>query len=192
MTATDFRALFDQHLPFVWRVLRRSGVPERDLEDASQEVFLVLYRRSAEFEQRSNVRTWLYGIAVRVALAVRRRAYFRRERLSAQVPEQGCAEDAFQSSLQSQAQQLLAAALASMPRARREVFVLYELEALTLAEIAAAMEIPEGTVVSRLYRAREEILQFVHKREASEHGSRRGARSTMTTRAGRSRKINVS
>ena len=51
----------------MWRALQRHGVPERELADACQEVFLVVHRREAIFEGRSSVRSWLYGIALRVA-----------------------------------------------------------------------------------------------------------------------------
>ncbi|HEX4351880.1 MAG TPA: sigma factor, partial [Polyangiales bacterium] len=78
MNSNEFRPLFDRHVAFVWRVLRRHGVPPNELEDGCQEVFLVLFKRYAEFEHRSSLRTFLYGIAVRVASALRRRAHHRR------------------------------------------------------------------------------------------------------------------
>jgi RNA polymerase sigma-70 factor (ECF subfamily) len=189
MTASDFRALFEQHAAFVWRVLQRHGVPMRDLDDACQEVFLVLFRRSAEFAGRSSLRTWMYGIAVRVALGLRRRAYFRRELLTEQVPELVGPDDAFDDSLRSEAQALLAAALAALTRAHREVFVLYEFEDMTLAEVAATLSIPESTAVSRLYAAREAILVFVRKRERLAKSRRRDLPSP---HAARLRKISAS
>jgi RNA polymerase sigma-70 factor, ECF subfamily len=161
-----FQQLFEEHLAFVWRVLRRHGVPERDLDDGCQEVFLVVSRRLGEFEGRSSLRTWLYGIAVRVALGMRRRAFRRRERLDAEVPETVAQADVFAEVLRGEAQQLLAAALKRLPRVKREVFVLYEVEAMTMAETAAALGIPENTALYRLYGARAEIQDFVQKREA--------------------------
>src|SRR3954465_1058519 len=59
----DWSAFYDEHFDFVWRSLRRLGVPEALLDDAAQEVFLVAFRREKEFEGRSSVRTWLFGIA---------------------------------------------------------------------------------------------------------------------------------
>src|SRR5690242_9086511 len=73
-TQHEFRELFRQHAPFVWRVLRRYRVAGAELEDVCQEVFTVVYRRLAEFEGRAQFRTWLYEIARRSALAQRRRA----------------------------------------------------------------------------------------------------------------------
>jgi RNA polymerase sigma-70 factor (ECF subfamily) len=192
MTVSDFRALFEQHAAFVWRVLQRHGVPMRDLDDACQEVFLVVFRRRAEFAGRSSLRTWVYGIAVRVAIGLRRRAYFRRELLTEQVPELAGSGDAFDDSLRSEAQVLLGAALAALTRAHREVFVLYELEDMTVAEVAATLSIPEGTALSRLYAAREAILMFVRKRErlAKSRGGDLHARSH--AQATRLRKISAS
>ena len=74
--------------PFVFRVLRHQGVPERLLEDLSQEVFIVVLRRLDSFERRSTLRTWIYGICVRVASNHRRRAHVRRERPVSELPEQ--------------------------------------------------------------------------------------------------------
>jgi RNA polymerase sigma-70 factor (ECF subfamily) len=165
MSPNDFKALFEQHAGFVWRVLQRHRVPRRDIEDGCQEVFLVLFRRWAEFEGRSSVRTWLYGIAVRVALGMRRRAHFRRELLTEQVPEGVAPGDGFDDSLQREASQLLTAALAALARPKREVFALYELEDMTMAEVSSALGIAENTALYRLYAARDEILGFVRKQE---------------------------
>src|SRR5687767_10257639 len=63
----DFAAIYEQHFAFVWRVLRHLGVPEALLEDATQEVFVVVHRRLADFEGRSAASTWIHGIARRVA-----------------------------------------------------------------------------------------------------------------------------
>src|SRR3954466_4042923 len=77
-----FQEVFVSHGRFVWRTLRYLGVAEADLEDVCQEVFLVVHRRLAEFEGRSSVRTWVYGIALRVASDYRKRARVHRERTS--------------------------------------------------------------------------------------------------------------
>jgi RNA polymerase sigma-70 factor (ECF subfamily) len=168
MNPSDFRQLFDEHTGFVWRVLRRHGVPSRDLEDGCQDVFLVVFRSYEAFEGRSTVRSWLYGIAVRVALGRRRRAHVRREQLSDPTsarPVPDAAPDGFDAALQSEARALLAAALEALPAAKREVFVLYELEGMTMSEVAAALAEPENTVLYRLYAARRDVLAFARKRE---------------------------
>jgi len=168
MNPSDFRQLFDEHTGFVWRVLRRHGVPSRDLEDGCQDVFLVVFRSYDSFEGRSAVRSWLYGIAVRVALGRRRRAHVRREQLSdptSAPPVPDAAPDGFDAALQSEARELLAAALEALPAAKREVFALYELEGMTMSEVAAALAEPENTVLYRLYAARRDVLAFARKRE---------------------------
>src|SRR6185369_18089829 len=78
-TGLSVRAVFDEHARYVWRALRHLGIPEADVEDLCQEVFVVVQRKLAEFEGRSELRTWLYGICLRVAADHRRRAYVRRE-----------------------------------------------------------------------------------------------------------------
>ena len=62
-----------EHAPFVWRVLRHHGIPEDQLEDLSQDVFIVICRRLGDFEQRSSLRTWIYGICRNVVFDARRR-----------------------------------------------------------------------------------------------------------------------
>src|ERR1700733_5153994 len=75
----DLGEVFARHSDFVWRTLQRMGVREADLEDVAQDVFLVVGQRLHEFERRSRVTTWLYGICLRVASTHRRRAWVRRE-----------------------------------------------------------------------------------------------------------------
>ena len=70
--AADFDAVYREHFPFVWRNLRRLGVAESHVEDAAQEVWVVVHRRLREFEGRSSMRTWLFGITMRTASDHRR------------------------------------------------------------------------------------------------------------------------
>src|SRR6185503_7294479 len=79
----NLREVFDDHAAYVLRSLRHLGVAESDIEDVGQEVFVTVHRRLASFEGRSKLRTWLYGICLRVASDYRRRAYVRRERATA-------------------------------------------------------------------------------------------------------------
>src|SRR6185436_2589400 len=70
----SFEEIYEEHLAFVWRSLRRLGVREAGLDDAVQEVFLVAYRRLPAFEGRSSLKTWMFGIVLRVARTFRRTA----------------------------------------------------------------------------------------------------------------------
>jgi RNA polymerase sigma-70 factor, ECF subfamily len=160
-----FKQLFEEHSGFVWRVLRRHGVPERELEDACQEVFLVVHRRIPEFEGRSSLRTWIYGIAVRVGLGLRRKAFMRRELLVTGPEDVTSSFDVVDMYARYEAQLWLKNALAELPRAKREAFVLYELEEMTIAETATALGIPENTALYRLYGARKNIAAALRKRE---------------------------
>ena len=161
-----FRQLFDAHLAFVWRTLRRHGVREADLPDACQDVFLVVHRRLAEFEGRSRLATWIYSISVHVARGTRRKAHVSREVYGAvNEAAQPLEPTQFAHALRGQALRELNAALAQLPPDQSEVFVLYELEGLRMAEVAAALEVPESTALYRLYAAREAVQAFMRRRE---------------------------
>ena len=71
----SFDNVYDTYFPYVWRSVQRLGVPAASTDDVAQEVFMVVHRRLAEFEGRSTLKTWLYGIALRVARAHRLRAH---------------------------------------------------------------------------------------------------------------------
>jgi RNA polymerase sigma-70 factor (ECF subfamily) len=158
-SAAEFRALFDQQVDFVWRVLRRYGVPDREIEDACQEVFLIVHRKLGEFEGRSSLRTWIYAIAARVAQVSRRKAYFRRESLESPAHEPHAEANQEELATQSRALTLVDQVLTGMDPEKREAFVLYELEGMSVAEVASAVGVPENTALYRLQRAREELAQ---------------------------------
>jgi RNA polymerase sigma-70 factor (ECF subfamily) len=158
----DFDALFAEHSAFVWRVLGRYGVAERDLEDACQEVFVIAFKSLAEFEGRSAIKTWIYGICRRVAANHRRLASTRRELPDSQPEmrvEPGVDSDAgaFDAFARKQSLELLEALIARLPDEQREVFVLYEIDELSMREVADTLECSQNTAFSRLYAARREI-----------------------------------
>jgi RNA polymerase sigma-70 factor, ECF subfamily len=161
----DFRALFDAHCAFVWRVLARHGVPERELPDACQEVFLVVHRRLREFEGRSSIRTWLYGIAVRVALGMRRRVHHTREELGDVGHEEGVEPEQEHTLSRRRQLELVGVALEALPAEQREVFALYELEGMSMAEVAVALGVPENTALYRLHAARDAIKRVFARAE---------------------------
>lgn len=84
--AREFEAIYREHVGFVWRNLRRLGVPELEIEDAAHEVFMVVLRRLSEFDGKAAITTWLYAI-VRGIASNRRRADLRRQRRLAVSPE---------------------------------------------------------------------------------------------------------
>ncbi len=159
-----FRALYDAHVAFVWRNLRRLGVPDADVEDKVQEVFVVAHRRFSDFVDRGHgPRAWLFQIALRVASDARR--HKRRHPID---PDGGIAQDrasidAPQTAevARKEAIDLLDRALAVIDIGRRAVLVLHEIEQMTAPEIARTLEIPLNTVYSRLRVARVELEQEV-------------------------------
>ena len=155
--ALDFSEIFRTYSPYAWRAVRRLGVAEADAGDACQEVFMVLHRKLAEIDGVRSVRGYVYGVCVRVASDYRRSARVRREQVSDRVPECTVVAHQDRDVATRQAREHLEAVLASMDDAKRAVFVLYELEELSMAEIAEAVGCPLQTAYSRLHAARNEV-----------------------------------
>lgn len=154
----SLRAIFDEHARYVIRTLRHLGIPEADVEDLAQEVFVTVQRKLPEFEGRSKLSTWLYGICLRVASDHRRRAYFNRERLDRE-PLEHAAEPAVDApDVQAENRAVLGQLLGCLDADKRAVFVLYELEGLSMREVAEAVGCPLQTAYSRLHAARD-LLQ---------------------------------
>jgi RNA polymerase sigma factor (sigma-70 family) len=146
-----FAALVRRHGPMVWGVCRRL-LHQHDAEDAFQATFLVLVRKAASIVSRERVANWLYGVAHQTALQARRTAARRRARETqvTNMPEPAVMEQDLWSDLQP----LLDQELRRLPDAYREVIVLCALEGKTRKEVAQQLGLPEGTVGSRLARAR--------------------------------------
>lgn len=143
--SSTLRDVMGEHLPFVWRTLRRHGVREPDLPDQCQEVFLVVHRKLDEFRGESSLRTWLYGIALRVAAGYRRKAHVTRESPEAAPPDSVLEAGQEQDLERKRALDRLRVLLAEVEPARREVFVLYELEELSMSEVAKVVGCPLRT-----------------------------------------------
>ncbi|HKU45064.1 MAG TPA: sigma-70 family RNA polymerase sigma factor [Polyangiales bacterium] len=144
---------------FIWRLLRRFGVPELQAEDAAQQVFLIVAERLADIEP-GRERAFAFGTALRIAQSMRRR--LGRELPSDNFDEQPVGTAAPDELVeQKRARELLDSVLAQLPIESRTVFVLFELEALSSPEIAQLLEVPLGTVASRLRRAREQFRALV-------------------------------
>ena len=154
-----FREIFDAHAPTVWRALRHFGVNERELEDAAQEVFVVVHRLLATGTEPTHVRAWLYGIAWRVAAAQRRKAQRRREVLTDEIEPEPDSSRSPARLLERQRRLIdLDRALNALPDEQRAVFVLYEVEELTMREVAEALNCSLNTAFSRLYAARKKVI----------------------------------
>ena len=151
--------IYQNHAGLVWRALRRLGVAEAALEDALQDVFLVLYRRGNDFEGRASLTTWIYGIVLRVAKDYRRseaRHSARIDRLAQLlVRDVDSTADPAYVAERHQANQLMHVLLAKLPDEQREVLVLVELEELPLREACESLAINVRTGQRRLRAARE-------------------------------------
>jgi RNA polymerase sigma-70 factor (ECF subfamily) len=159
-----FERLVREHAPFVMRVLLHLGVTRPRIDDASQEVFLIVLDKFAEFERRSSLRTWLYGICRNVARAERRR-HRRSETPLEELPER-VVQPAQEGELWiRRAHERLVQALETLDDDQRQVFILFEIEELPMEEIARISSTPLGTCYSRLYRARERVHAALRRGE---------------------------
>ncbi|HTE55584.1 MAG TPA: RNA polymerase sigma factor [Kofleriaceae bacterium] len=156
----DFEAVYEQQLGFVWRTLAAAGVPESRLEDASQDVFVIVHGKLAEFEGRSKLTTWIYAIARHVALDYIRKVSRerRRQRAFAEVPDgEATAPSPEEEAGEVQARRVLLELLERLEPGRRDVFVLVEIEGIPVREVARMLAIKENTAWSRLRLARSDL-----------------------------------
>ncbi len=149
-----FRQIAGANLDFVWRCLRRMGIPNGDVDDAVQQVFLVVASKLDSIAQGSE-RAFLFATAS--------------DEAHHQMMQADTVHDPSQEELTDQlrARALMDHVLAEMPDDLREVFVLFELEELSVAEVADLLAIPIGTVGSRLRRAREDFHDRVRRIKAT-------------------------
>lgn len=169
--ALTLEVIYREHFRSVWRLLRRLGVGEAQLDDATQDVFLVVQRRLVEFDGAAPVRAWVFAIAVRVASEYRRRAS--RWRAVPIGDERACAlpGPARLTELQESIR-LLHEMLAELDDDRREVFVLAELEQLSAPEIASVLGVNLNTIYSRLRSARQRFEAALARHRAARSGRR--------------------
>jgi RNA polymerase sigma-70 factor (ECF subfamily) len=163
----------DNH-DFIWRLLRRLGLPEASADDATQQVFCIAARRVADIGQGSE-RSFLFGTAVRVASDHRRSAKLR-ERPDQQVAERAdLGPSPEELTDQRRARAVLDDVLGAMSLELRTVLVLFDLEQMTKSEVAELLGIPQGTAASRLRKAREEFKACVRRRLARDDFAKRRA-----------------
>lgn len=167
----DLRALYREHAGFLRASIQRLGGPRVDADDLLHEVFIVALDRADSFEGRSTARTWLYGIAMRVVAAHRRKSRFRsflglddvapeHEPIDAHTPASRL--DAAQAKAQ------VYAALEKIGEKKRTVFILFELEGLAGEAIAQLVGCPLKTVWTRLFHARAEFQKHLERAQAQE------------------------
>lgn len=167
-----FEHIYQQYFDFVWRSARRLGVSENAVDDVVQDVFLVVHRRLRDFEGRSSMKTWIFGITLRVISDHRRT--IRRKGGLAPLPDDEVLGDRGEGPVAAlekrQAARVLHALLEELDDEKRTVFVLAELEELGAKEIAELVGVPVNTVYSRLRAAREAFDGALARYRAKERG----------------------
>ncbi|HKU37198.1 MAG TPA: RNA polymerase sigma factor [Polyangiales bacterium] len=163
------RAMFDAHHNLVWRTLRRFGLDPALAADVGQQAFLIAVERIGDIWPGSE-RAFLIGTALRLARSSRRNAG--RLEPQGQLDERVRYTDLPES--QAMTLELLDRVLCKLDRSLVEVFVLFDVEGFSAPEIARALDVPVGTVASRVRRAREEFRAVVARLELVLEREKRG------------------
>jgi RNA polymerase sigma-70 factor (ECF subfamily) len=167
--AVVFADVYRTHFDFVWRSARRLGVPDHAVDDAVQESFLVVHRKLGEFEGRSSLKTWIFGIVRRVV-----RDHRPSSRLQAMAPAtlDSLAEPVeigpLESATNAESGRRLSRLLEKLDEDKREAFVLVDLEEMTVPEAAEAIGANLNTIYARLRAARRILAEALAKERARE------------------------
>lgn len=163
---TAWRRLHQRYFAMIGSFLRKLGVDDREIEDATQEVFLMMFRYLPRFRGESELSTWLYRLCITQARQTRRRVrlrgmlgrMFSLHPVSSHVSTPSLPDDI--------ARQRLETGLAALSELERAVFVLYEMEGQPGARIAEIVGCPEATVWRRLHYARSAFKRALGADEA--------------------------
>jgi RNA polymerase sigma-70 factor (ECF subfamily) len=172
--------LYDRHADYIYHSLRRLGVPPAGLPDALQDVFVVAHRRLPELDAQGQVKSWLFVVAMGVARnhrrTLRRKAPERDPHGTPIDPDHlgGRSEEPFDRVAHAERVTLYYELLDTLDEDKRAVFVLAELEELSVPEIASTLGINLNTAYARLRAARQKFEQALARFRAREHGG--GAR----------------
>ncbi|HEY5959560.1 MAG TPA: sigma-70 family RNA polymerase sigma factor [Polyangiaceae bacterium] len=171
----EFAELYSEYFSFVWSCTRRMGVAEDEIDDVVQEIFLVIHTRLRTLDQPSSLRSWIYGIARRTTSTYRRakRAKLLSHEMLVSEPDFPYPQPPSPLELAEQSDdvRLLWMLLEQIDPEKREVFVLAELDEMTVPDIASAIEIPVNTAYSRLRAARQALEEALAR-----HNARKGPR----------------
>jgi RNA polymerase sigma-70 factor, ECF subfamily len=166
--------LFRAHAVFVASFLRRLGTPDSEVDDLVQEVFLVAHRKGGYTPGAGQPRTWLGSIALRVASTNRRTRRRRREEPNEEALQSAPAQGDLTGALEARASLVrVQQALSTLELDHRAAFVLYEFEGESCESIARSLEVPIGTVYSRLHHARQRFVEAYAKFDDGKTGAQR-------------------
>jgi RNA polymerase sigma-70 factor, ECF subfamily len=159
-----FVSLYSDHREFVRRTVERHGVPPRDADDLTQEVFAIALERIQDFDAARAARPWLFVIAIQRAANYRRLARNRREPVSADEPQDPISDapDSESTVVACEERTLVRELIGRLSPKLRSILVLHDLEERSMDEIVAELQIPLKTAQSRLKLAREEVLRRGH------------------------------
>lgn len=162
------RDLVERHMDLASRIIRNLGIPDCDVDDLLQQAFSITAGRLGDITAGKE-RAFLIQTAVRLAASARRARALSRETPTGELPDVSDGRPSPEElSDQAQTMRMLDRVLDDMDLDLRSVFVLYEVEEVTMAEIATVLQIPPGTVASRLRRAREDFLARVRRVQIAE------------------------
>jgi RNA polymerase sigma-70 factor (ECF subfamily) len=162
-SAPQFREIFEAELSFVYNSLRRLGIRDADLPDATQEVFATVAAVLGDYDPTRPLRPWLFGIAYRVGLRYLEVAHRRRE-IPSEIPEAPDSRPGAEAAIErNEARALARQALEKLEPSRRAVLILNHFEGLSVPDIASTLQIPVNTAYSRLHRARQEFAEAARK-----------------------------
>jgi RNA polymerase sigma-70 factor, ECF subfamily len=164
----DFPSMYRLEFPYVWKTLRRLGVPPQDLEDLVHDLFVVVHRHLGDYDPTRPLRPWLFGIAVRIVADFRRSPRNLREVLRDTLEPIDAAPTPHDRLEGKEARELLLKALDTLDLDRRAVFVMHELDEIPMPEIADVLAIPVNTAYSRLRLARAEIASIIERSRVAE------------------------
>jgi RNA polymerase sigma-70 factor (ECF subfamily) len=139
-------------------------VPAGALDDAAQDVFLIVHRRLGEFEGRSTVRTWLFGIVRNVASNRRRGMARNPSRPPATVESAAVEPGPHEVAQDGEAADFVRTFLSTLDAAKRDLFVLAVLEEMSVPDVAEALSIPLNTAYTRLRRVRAEFRRALEEK----------------------------
>jgi RNA polymerase sigma-70 factor, ECF subfamily len=166
----SFEQIYNEYSAFVWRNARRLGVPPSGAEDVVQDVFIVVQRRLPDFDARTSIQSWIFGILMRV-VAHYRRSYQRKDARCVSLEQDARHHNTSPAAARSPSEQaenaervrLLETLLSQLDEGKRTLLVLSELEGWTLREIAEYLGSNTNTVHSRL-RAAKRAFEEAHRR----------------------------
>lgn len=182
-----FERVYRDHYGFVWATLRAVGVSDGAVDDAAQDVYVVVHRRLPDFEGRASIKTWLYEITRRVASRYRSRAANDAVR-SFELPDLRAADDLDVAADRAMAAEILRSFIATLDEDRRRAFVLAEFWQMRGREIAEALDVNLNTVYARLRSARSELERMAHRLQAKDAATlTRAMRATSPSRESQER-----